>query len=75
MKNPQVRVLFAQGRLDLATPFASSDYTADHLGLPPPLRNNIKRTYYPAGHMMYHQAESRRKLHEDVAGFIAGRGM
>jgi carboxypeptidase C (cathepsin A) len=70
VKNPQVRVLFAQGRLDLATPFASSDYTADHLGLPPELRKNITRTYYPAGHMMYHHAESRHKLHEDVSAFI-----
>jgi carboxypeptidase C (cathepsin A) len=70
LKNPQVRVLFAQGQLDLATPFASSDYTVDHLGLPPPLRKNITRTYYPAGHMLYHHAESRHKLHEDVAGFI-----
>ena len=38
--------------------------------MPPELRKNITRTYYPAGHMMYHDPASRRKLHEDVAGFI-----
>ena len=70
LKNPQLKVLFAQGRLDLATPFGSSDYTIDHLGLPVELQKNISRTYYPAGHMMYHDAGSRKQLHEDVAAFI-----
>jgi carboxypeptidase C (cathepsin A) len=70
LKNPQLKVLFAQGRLDLATPFTSSDYTIDHLGLPPELAKNISRTYYPAGHMMYHDPGSRKKLHDDVAQLI-----
>ena len=70
LKNPQVRVLFAQGRLDLATPFGSSDYTVDHLGLPPELRKNITRTYYPAGHMMYHDAGSRQRLHAVAVEFV-----
>ena len=70
LKNPQLRLLVAAGKLDLATPYLAGDYTIDHLGLPPELRKQVTRTYYPAGHMMYHDADSRRKLHEDLAGFI-----
>jgi carboxypeptidase C (cathepsin A) len=70
LKNPQLKVLFAAGRMDLATPYFSSDNTIDHLDLPAELRTNITRTYYPAGHMMYHEPSSRRRLHDDVAGFM-----
>ena len=70
LKNPQLRLMVAAGKLDLATPYLSSDYTVNHLNLPPELRKNVTRTYYPAGHMMYHDAGSRRQLHDDVTGFI-----
>jgi carboxypeptidase C (cathepsin A) len=70
LKNPQLKLLVAAGKLDLATPYLASDYTVNHLNLPPELRKNITRTYYPAGHMMYHDAGSRRQLDEDVSGFI-----
>jgi carboxypeptidase C (cathepsin A) len=72
LKNPQLKLLVGAGRLDLATPYFSADYTIAHLGLPPALRKNVTHTYYPAGHMMYHDAASRRQLHDDVAGFIRG---
>ena len=70
LKNPQLKLLVAAGKLDLATPHLASDYTINHLHLPPELRKNITRTYYPAGHMMYHDAASRRQLDEDVTDFI-----
>ena len=70
LKNPQVKVLFASGRMDLATPYLSADYTISHLGLPPELRKQITQTYYPAGHMLYHDAGSRQKLHDDFATFV-----
>src|SRR5207249_549973 len=47
LKNPQLKLLVGAGRLDLATPYFSADYTINHLGLPPPLRKNITHTYYP----------------------------
>jgi carboxypeptidase C (cathepsin A) len=72
LKNPQLKLLVGAGKLDLATPYLASDYTVNHLNLPAELRRNISRSYYPAGHMMYHDAGSRKKLHEDVAGFIRG---
>jgi carboxypeptidase C (cathepsin A) len=70
LKNPQLKVLVGAGRLDLATPFFSADYTINHLGLPPELRKNITHTYYDAGHMMYHDPASRKQLHDDVARFV-----
>ena len=72
LQNPQLKLLVAAGRLDLATPYLASDYTVNQLRLPEELRKNVTRTYYPAGHMMYHDAASRRQLHEDVAKFIEG---
>jgi carboxypeptidase C (cathepsin A) len=71
LKNPRMHVLVCSGWLDLATPFAASDYTMDHLGLAPELRKNIEQRYYRAGHMIYHVAPARQKLHEDIARFIA----
>ncbi|MEA2709396.1 MAG: hypothetical protein QOF78_1997 [Phycisphaerales bacterium] len=70
LKNPQLKLLVGAGKLDLATPYLASDYTVYHLNLPPELRRNITRTYYPAGHMMYHDAGSRQRLHDDIAEFI-----
>jgi carboxypeptidase C (cathepsin A) len=70
LKNPQLKVLFATGQMDLATPYFSADYTAAHMDLPPQLHKNITREVYPAGHMLYHDAASRQKLHDDIARFI-----
>jgi carboxypeptidase C (cathepsin A) len=70
LQNPQLKLLVCAGRLDLATPYLGSDYTVDHLNLPVELRGNVTRAYYPAGHMMYHDAGSRRQLHDDVTNFI-----
>jgi carboxypeptidase C (cathepsin A) len=71
LKNPHLKVLFAAGRMDLATPYLGSDYTIDHLQLPAEIRGNITRVYFPAGHMMYHDPESRLGLHEHIVKFVA----
>ncbi|HZZ41656.1 MAG TPA: hypothetical protein VFE58_01855 [Tepidisphaeraceae bacterium] len=69
-KNPHMKLLFAAGFYDLATPFATVDYTIDHLNLSPELRKNITQTYYPAGHMLYHPHASLIKLKSDLAPFF-----
>ncbi len=71
LKNPQLKILFASGQMDLATPYLASTYTISHFHLPPELRKQITHAYFPAGHMMYHDAGSRKKLHEDLAAFIS----
>ncbi len=70
--NPHLKVLFASGLFDLATPFFAAEYTADHLRLPAELRANVELTFYEAGHMMYFHPPSRLKLRADLLAFYAG---
>jgi len=71
-RNPALKVFVASGHYDLATPYFATDYTFDHLGLTPSLKKNVTTTYYQAGHMMYIEKESHRKLRDDVANFLKG---
>jgi len=69
-KNPYMKVMIAQGYYDMATPFAAAEYTISALNLDPSLRRNISFTYYEAGHMMYIETRSLKKLRDDAAAFI-----
>lgn len=69
-RNPYLKVLICNGYYDLATPYFATDYTISHLFLGKSLQNNIKMTYYEAGHMMYIHKPSLIKLKDDVSGFI-----
>ena len=69
-KNQHLKVFVACGYYDLATPFVASEYTVDHMGLDPSLRNNIEFKYYPAGHMMYIHKPSLEQLRNDLAAFL-----
>ncbi|MCG8436025.1 MAG: peptidase S10, partial [Gammaproteobacteria bacterium] len=68
--NTHLQVFVANGYYDLATPFFATEYTMDHLGLEPKLRENIDMRYYPAGHMMYIHPPSLEKLKIDLQSFI-----
>ena len=70
-KNRHLKVLFASGYYDLATPYFASDYTVSHLQLDKALEQNVRVTYYESGHMMYIHAPSRRKLVKDARDFYA----
>jgi len=70
VKNPHLKVLFASGYYDLATPYYSANYTIDHLDISAELRGNITHTFYPGGHMMYHNRPALEKLHADVTAFV-----
>lgn len=71
-KNPYMKVWLAQGYYDMATPFYAAEYTVSAMNLDQSLRRNVSFTYYEAGHMMYIDVRSLRKLHTDVTAFIAG---
>ena len=71
-KMPYLRILFASGYFDLATPYMSARHTINRLNLSPELRRNITHTFYPGGHMMYHERESRMKLKQDIRAFMGG---
>jgi carboxypeptidase C (cathepsin A) len=70
LQEPHLRVLVAAGHYDLATPFASVDYTISHMDLGKQISSRITQTYYPSGHMIYHVAEARQKLRADVGAFM-----
>jgi carboxypeptidase C (cathepsin A) len=70
VKNPHMHVFVGSGYFDLATPYFATEYTLDHLGLPPDLATRITRRYYRAGHMMYIDLAELAALRKDVAQFF-----
>lgn len=70
LENPSMKVMFCSGWEDLATPFAATEYTIDHMGLAKPLESNIIKDYFEGGHMMYHVPASLKKLHDDITSFV-----
>ena len=69
-QNPDLKVFVAKGYYDFATPFYAAEYTFNHLGLDPSLRDHLSTAYYEAGHMMYIHQPSFLKLKQDIAAFI-----
>jgi carboxypeptidase C (cathepsin A) len=69
-KNPHLRVLFASGLYDFATPYFGTTYTANHFELSPSLRQHVEQTFYPSGHMVYHHRPSAERLHDDMKAFV-----
>lgn len=69
-KNPYMKIFVACGYYDMATPFFAAEYTVSAMNLDPELRKNISFNYYEAGHMMYIEKASLRKLKDDAAAFI-----
>ncbi|MGI8469228.1 MAG: S10 family peptidase [Pyrinomonadaceae bacterium] len=69
-KNPYMKIFIGQGYYDMATPFFAAEYTVSAMNLDPTLRKNIEFNYYEAGHMMYIEKNSLKKMHDDAARFI-----
>ena len=69
-RDPNMKVLILNGYYDIATVFYGVEYTIDHLGLTPEIRDHIIMKYYEAGHMMYTHHPSLIKFKEDVGSFI-----
>ena len=69
-RDPNMKVLILNGYYDIATVFYGVEYTIDHLGLTPEIRDHIIMKYYEAGHMMYTHRPSLIKFKEDVGSFI-----
>lgn len=69
-KNPYMKVFVASGYYDMATPYFATEYNLAALGLDPAIRRNISVSYYEAGHMMYIEKNSLRKLKDDASKFI-----
>jgi carboxypeptidase C (cathepsin A) len=70
--NPHMRVYVASGYFDLATPHAAGDYTLSHLGLRGALLQNVRVSYFEAGHMMYIHQPSLERMAKELRGFVSG---
>jgi len=71
-KNPYMKVFVASGYYDMATPYFAAEYTVSAMSLDPQLRQNFSFGYYEAGHMMYIEKNSLKKLKDDVRTFMNG---
>jgi carboxypeptidase C (cathepsin A) len=69
-KNPYMKVFVASGYYDMATPYFAAAYSVSAMSLEPQLRQNFSFGYYEAGHMMYIEKNSLKKLKDDVSGFM-----
>lgn len=68
-RNQHFRVMYCCGYYDLACPLNATVYTVNHMGLDSGTRSHVSFQYYPAGHMMYIEHNSRHKLHDDARAF------
>ncbi len=68
-RNPHFHVLYCCGYYDLACPWNATRFTVNHMGLDKDARSRVSFDFYPAGHMMYIEKSSRKKLHDDVMKF------
>ena len=69
-KNPYMKIFVGCGYYDMATPFFAAEHTVSAMNLDPTLRPNITFNYYDAGHMMYIDKTSLKKLKDDASAFI-----
>ena len=69
-RDPNLKILILNGYYDLATVFYGVEYSINHMGLSPELKDNIIMEYYEAGHMMYTHEPSIIKFKADVDRFI-----
>jgi carboxypeptidase C (cathepsin A) len=65
-----LKVFIAAGYYDLDAPYFATVYTVTHLGLEPGLRDNVTLKFYGAGHQMYDDLPSLKKLRRDISAFI-----
>ncbi|MBI9044148.1 MAG: hypothetical protein JEZ06_06665 [Anaerolineaceae bacterium] len=68
--HPGLKVIVLNGYFDLATPYLATEYTFNHIELPPEQQSNISMKYYHAGHMMYLHIPSLEQMSRDLKKFV-----
>ena len=66
-RNPEMKVIVANGYYDLITPFFDAEYTFARNGI---VTEKVSMKYYEAGHMMYTHEPDLIKLSEDIRAFL-----
>ncbi|WP_085809084.1 S10 family peptidase [Sphingomonas sp. TZW2008] len=65
--NPYLKVLSMNGYYDMATPFFGTENDLGHMMLEPAQQENLRYTYYPAGHMTYLNPDALRQMKADLS--------
>jgi carboxypeptidase C (cathepsin A) len=68
--NKHMKVYVTAGYYDYACPFATIDYALDQLLLKPELRDNVVRSYYHTGHMVYTPQSELPRFTQEVRQFV-----
>lgn len=69
--NPKLKILVMGAHTDLATPPEGVAYSfRQMIGFPPALLDQVKYTYYDAGHMFYTNPSDLKKSREDLVEFL-----
>ena len=71
LAHPETRLLIANGRYDLVTPYLASRWLIDQLSVPAAIRAAMRLRVYEGGHMMYMRPASRAALAADAAELFA----
>jgi carboxypeptidase C (cathepsin A) len=72
LEHPATKVLIANGRYDLVTPYFASRWLVDQLAVPAVSREAISLKVYDGGHMMYLRPQSRDALAVDARKLFTG---
>jgi carboxypeptidase C (cathepsin A) len=66
-RNPEMKIMVANGYYDLICPFFDAEYTFSRNGIDP---EKVEMRYYEAGHMMYTHQPDFEKLIKDIRDFL-----
>ena len=66
-RNPEMKIMVANGYYDLICPFFDAEYTFSRNGIDP---DRVEMRYYEAGHMMYTHQPDFEKLIKDIRDFL-----
>jgi len=69
-RNPYLKLWVCCGYYDLATPYYAAETVLHGMQLDPSIRDNLRITFYEAGHMVYINHPSLLQFRKDAAAFM-----
>jgi carboxypeptidase C (cathepsin A) len=69
-RNPYLKLWVCCGYYDLATPYYAASHVLHAMQLDPTIRDNLRMTFYEAGHMIYINHPSLLQFRSDAGAFI-----
>ena len=69
-RNPYLKLWVCCGYYDLATPYYAAENVLHGMQLDPTIRDNLRITFYEAGHMMYINHPSLLQFRKDADAFM-----